>query len=576
MYRTLAAFPVAIIMAAPAVAQEAQGYWEGTIQIGAMELPVGVDLEEDESGKLSGILDSPSQGAFGIPLGEVEQADDRLTIAVPKVDGRFEGVWNGESAVWEGSWSQSGQTFPLTLARGERPERPVKTDPTADLPNSWEIPSDEAIAAIIEDRLTDRPGAGMIVSVIEPDESRTVVVSPDGGPEFGEDTIFEIGSMTKVFTAILLAQMTLDGTVALDDPVAKYLPDGATMPERGGTQITLANLSRHNSGLPRLPENLSPANMFDPYADYTEQDLLAFLAGYELPRDIGAEVEYSNLGVGLLGYALARAEGSDYETLVKRRILDPLGMADTAIALNADQQARFAQGYDGFMRPTNAWDLSVLAGAGGMRSTVGDMTTFLEAALDPQSILAEPLALMVDGTDGETGTGKALGWALLDTPTGKIMWHSGGTGGFRSFMAIQPETGRADVVLTNAAADPSPQDIALHVLVGAKVATSGKVPDAPPTVGRVDTPVTLTAAQLDRVVGTYRFAPNMNVTVTRDGDQLSAAITGQGPLPIYPRAPLEFFYRAVNAEIVFTERDGAITGAVFTQDGMTTPLAKLD
>ena len=140
--------------------------------------------------------------------------------------------------------------------------------------------------------------------------------------------------------------------------------------------------------MPRLPDNLSPSDVTDPYADYNEADLLGFLAAYELPRDIGSQYGYSNLGVGLLGYVLARAAKSDFETLLRTRILDPLGMEDTAITITPDQQARFIGGFDEYMRPTSAWNLAVLAGAGGLRSTARDMDIFLKAALDPESPIA--------------------------------------------------------------------------------------------------------------------------------------------------------------------------------------------
>src|SRR5690606_17265741 len=186
--------------------------------------------------------------------------------------------------------------------------------------------------------------------------------------------------ISKVFTALLLADMASKGEVSLDDPAEKFLPEGATIPERGGKKITLAHLSTHTSGLPRLADNMPFADPEDPYADYTEAMMLAFLAQYELTRDIGEQWEYSNLGVGLLGYLLGRAAGSDYETLLRERITGPLGMTDTAITLSAEQEARFAPGLDIYMQPARPWHLNVLAGAGGIRSTANDMLEFASAA----------------------------------------------------------------------------------------------------------------------------------------------------------------------------------------------------
>lgn len=558
----------AMVISTPAAAQQVEGYWQGALTIGSTELSIGVAIERGADGTLSGTLDSPDQNTFDIPLSEVDAVDSTLTFAVPAIGASYTGKWDPATGHWTGVFSQAGMQLPLNLAAGQPPERPAATErPT--LPEDWTIPSDTSISSMIADRMSERPGADMMVGILQGAATRTVA---GDGAEVDADTLFEIGSMTKVFTSLLLADMVLDGTVSLDDPVAKYLPEGASLPQRNGKTITLRNLSQQDSGLPRLPDNLSPADVANPYADYTEQDLLAFLARYELPRDIGSQYEYSNLGVGLLGYALSRAAGTDFETLLRTRILEPLRMDDTAIALSPDQQARFATGHDEYMRPTSAWDLSVLAGAGGMRSTTADMLIFLKAALDPASPIAPAMTLSLTERRKGPGFEAGLGWMIVPAPQGEVVGHGGGTGGFRSYMAIQPAADRAVVVLTNSAVEPAAQDIALHALIGAPVAKTGPVPEAPASVDRSE--IQLTQDALERVTGVYRFAPNVALMITREGDQLFATITGQGALPIFPRAPLEFFWRAVNAEIVFSETDGTITGATFTQDGASSALVK--
>ena len=559
--------PLAVV-ASPAIAQEAEGYWTGTLQIGATELPVGFNVERGEDGALTATLDSPAQGSFDIPVDSVTVENDTLTATIAALSGQYQGTWDAEAQSWNGTWTQAGQVFPLSLTRGERPDRAASPQPEP-LPGEWTIPSDDTIADMLQARIAERDGAGYVVGVVEGDSARAIMV----GNGFDENTIFEIGSITKVFTSLILAQMVLDGTVSLDDPAANFLPDGATVPTRADQQITLRHLSQHNSGLPRLPANLAPADAADPYADYTEADMLAFLASYELPRDIGSQFEYSNLGVGLLGFALARAEGTDFETLLRNRILDPLGMDDTGITLTDEQQGRFATGHDGYMRLTSAWDLSVLAGAGGMRSTLADMTTFANAALDSASPIAEAMQLTLAEARDVGGATMGLGWIVGKTPSGLIASHGGGTGGFRTHLALQPETGRATVVMTNASVEPSASDIGRHLLVGAPLSEAGPVPEAPATIDRTE--VTLSVAELDRVVGTYRFAPGLELTIERRGAQLFAAITGQGALPIFPSSPTRFFYRAVEADILFAESEGEITGAAFTQDGRMSALTKV-
>ena len=565
-------FVIAVAIAAPAYAQDPVGYWQGTLSTGAGSLPIGVSIERGDDGELTGSVDSPSQQSFGIPISDVQMTGDRLSFKVPAVGGIYEGEWRADENRWAGSWSQAGATLPLSLVAGERPPRPAAA-PRKALPSEWDIPARETITDIVDERLAPRTGTGMVVGLVEGDVVETIARGPSGDAEFDADTVFEIGSMTKVFTGLLLADMAADGTVSLDDPVSKYLPAGATMPTRGGRQITLRNLSQQDSGLPRLPANMSPADASNPYADYGEQQLLDFLASYELTRDIGSEYEYSNLGVGLLGYALARAADTDYETLLRERILSPLGMSDTAIALSPDQQQRFAVGRDAYNRPTSAWDLPVLAGAGALRSTASDMLKFVKAALDPQSPISQAMQLALADPREGPGFQAGLGWMILSAPSGTILMHGGGTGGFRTHMALQPENDRAVVVLTNSAVDPGAQDIALHLLAGAPVAEAGAIPEAPQQVELGDV-ASLTNAQMNRVLGTWQLAPGLAIEITREGEQLYAAVTGQAALPIFPRSPLAFFWRAVNAEVVFTEEDGRITGGTFTQDGSSLPVTR--
>jgi serine-type D-Ala-D-Ala carboxypeptidase/endopeptidase len=210
---------------------------------------------------------------------------------------------------------------------------------------------------------------GIVAGIIEPRGRRVVSYGSFGTtnprPVDGE-SLFEIGSMTKVFTSLLLADMVERGEVALTDPVARYLPGGVKVPERGGMQITLQDLSMHRSGLPRLPSNLLPKVLDNPYTDYTADLMYAALAGYELTRDIGAEYEYSNLGAGLLGHALARRAGMDYEALVRTRILEPLAMKSTAITVPTSLKPRLTNGHDGARRSVSYWDFDVLAGAGAL------------------------------------------------------------------------------------------------------------------------------------------------------------------------------------------------------------------
>jgi D-alanyl-D-alanine-carboxypeptidase/D-alanyl-D-alanine-endopeptidase len=204
-----------------------------------------------------------------------------------------------------------------------------------DIFQSLPVPSTDEIREILVKRIDQQKQAvGIVVGVIEPDGRRIVAYGnlANGDPRtLDGDTIFEIGSVTKVFTSLLLADMANRKEVTLDDPAAKYLPENVKMPERNGKSITLHDLSTHRSGLPPNPSNLK-LNLRNPYAaDYSVNDLYQFLSGYELTRDPGSEVEYSNLDAGLLGRLLAYRAGTDYESLIGTRITGPLSMPDTVL-----------------------------------------------------------------------------------------------------------------------------------------------------------------------------------------------------------------------------------------------------
>ncbi|MET9604864.1 serine hydrolase domain-containing protein [Streptomyces sp. NPDC006512] len=282
----------------------------------------------------------------------------------------------------------------------------------------------------------------------------------DHGRSPGPDTLFEIGSVTKSLTALTLARMALRGEVELDEPLRDLLPDGVAVPSRGGRQISLRHLATHTSGLPRLPRGmllqalLRPSKP-DPYADCTADVLLAGLARTRLGAAPGQRFRYSNLGAGLLGLALARRAGTDYESLVTREVCAPLGMADTLVAVDGARADRSARGHGRRGRPARPWHLADLAGAGGLWSTAADMAAFARAQLDGGPVeLTE--AIRVSHADPHRTSPFAqvhLGWTAhrLHPRQGAHLqiWHNGGTGGFSSFVAFDPETRCAVVALAN-------------------------------------------------------------------------------------------------------------------------------
>jgi serine-type D-Ala-D-Ala carboxypeptidase/endopeptidase len=269
-----------------------------------------------------------------------------------------------------------------------------------------------------------------------------------------EQTIFEIGSITKVFTATLLADMAREGVVAIDDPVQRYLPEGVVLPVRG-RPITLADLASHTSGLPRLPQGmlrLAIREGSNPYASFSLDLLRSAIPRTKPRRRPGKKIRYSNYGAGLLGYVLALRAGKSYEELVAERITGPLGMIDTSIAVPDEELARFAQGHNRRGRPVPNWDLPALAGAGALRSTVADLPTFLAAQLGEAP---EPLLEAMRTThEPRARRGKlavGLGWLMLPVRRRAfgVRWHDGGTGGFRSVAGFVTEIDTAVVVLSS-------------------------------------------------------------------------------------------------------------------------------
>ena len=263
-----------------------------------------------------------------------------------------------------------------------------------------QAPSDADIRAILADRIdTMHRNVGISVGVIDAGGARRFVsygaFGIDDPRKVDRDSVFEIGSITKVFTSLVLADMVQRGEVSLDDPVAKYLPPDVQVPERGGRKITLMDLATQTSGLPRMPSNFAPKDPNNPYADYPAERMHDFLRGYTLTRDIGTKYEYSNLGVGLLGQALAHRAGTDYDALIRARITGPLKMDSTGIALSPSMKQRLAHGHTDARQPAANWDLPAFAGAGALRSDAADMLIFLAANLGyVESPLAKAMAAM--------------------------------------------------------------------------------------------------------------------------------------------------------------------------------------
>lgn len=325
----------------------------------------------------------------------------------------------------------------------------------------------DEVAKLVEPKIERGDSVGIVVGIVRGDRTR---VFGFGRVASGEDrtpdgrTLFEIGSITKVFTSTALADMAREGLVRLGDPVSACLPAEVRVPERDGKPITLRTLSNHTSGLPRvMPKSL--ALQFatgDPYGDIKPGDVFDFLKRANLSTVPGAKCSYSNLGGGLLGLALSRRTGTGYEELIVSRICRPLGMADTRVVLDDPQSRRLASPYVRRGVPAKSWHFDALAGAGALRSSADDMLTFARANLGlvpaPERLRAAMVDMRTPTADfGGRGMKIGLGWLILparskpDRP--ETLFHNGGTGGYRSYLAIVPEAKAAVVVLSNSASE---------------------------------------------------------------------------------------------------------------------------
>jgi serine-type D-Ala-D-Ala carboxypeptidase/endopeptidase len=432
--------------------------------------------------------------------------------------------------------------------------------------------STDEIRGILVRRIDQQKQAlGIVVGVIEPGGRRVVAYGnlANGDPRTVDgDTIFEIGSISKVFTSLLLADMVNHKEVALDDPAAKYLPEHVKLPERSGKSITLLDLATHSSGLPRLPSNLKPKDPGNPYAGYGVDDLYQFLSGYTLPRDPGSEVEYSNLGGGLLGHLLAYRAGTDYESLIRSRITEPLGMPDTGITLSSSMKQRIATGHNALLAPVSYWDFTTLAGAGALRSSANDILTFMEAFLGyKESALASAMKAMLEVRRpvGKTKFEIGLGWHIF----GDGVWHNGGTGGFRSFIGYDPKSRIGVVALSNTSTPSGVDDIGIHLL-------NPKVPLANPEPPKQRTEILIDPELLDNYTGRYQLAPNRILEITREGDRLFAQVTTQvngqpiaGPkFEVFAESEKNFFVKVTGSQITFeTGPEGRATSLIMHRAG---------
>ncbi|MEA3451484.1 MAG: serine hydrolase domain-containing protein, partial [Bacteroidota bacterium] len=262
-------------------------------------------------------------------------------------------------------------------------------------------------------------------------------------------SIFEIGSITKVFTSTLLSSFVINNKIKLNDNINDYL----NFSLNNEAKISFKKLSNHTSGLPQLPTNLDlqTINPQNPYKEYNEKDLEEYLSDFlELPQNTTEKYEYSNLGAGLLGYTLSKIENISYDSLLKTIIFSKYNMKNTTTNFNEIKEV-LVKGLDNEGNEVSNWEFSVLVGAGGILSNVEDLSKFAVAQFDKSNKELELTRQKTFDINDDMSIG--LAWHIIKSKSGNIWtWHNGGTGGYSSSMVIDTKTKNGIIILSNVSA----------------------------------------------------------------------------------------------------------------------------
>lgn len=381
-----------------------------------------------------------------------------------------------------------------------------------------------------------------------------------GGAPPEPGSVFELGSITKTFTALLLADAVVRGELALDGAVESVLPEGLKLRDREDRPLRWRDLATHRSGLPRLPGNLAGLQAADPYAGYGWREMSAFLRGWRADRPRDAQFEYSNLGYGLLGQALGFRAGRGYPELLRERVLLPLGL-EAEVGFEAALRARRLPGHDAAGRPVPPWHFEpAMAGAGALLGSPSGLRRYGEAAVGAfEHSLQAAFALCLQRQAEGPSAGQAIGLAWLLAPlAGRTLFnHDGATFGFSTSLWLDPARGAMAGVLANAAVGVA--DLALHLLA----------PEVPARdfAERAQPAQALPPEALAVLAGVYAFSPEFKLRLRVDGARLLARATGQGEFELFARAPRRFFARVTPLEIVFDGEAGPAPGLTLLQGG---------
>ena len=418
--------------------------------------------------------------------------------------------------------------------------------------------TDAELADITGKRLLgDRSGACFAVAVIDKKVSRAIVCAdPAHARKLDTGTAFEIGSVSKTFTAALLAEKIASGTMSLDDPLAKYLPAGTVIPDFDGKPILLRHLVTHTSGLPALPTRMQPAHADNPYADVTRAQLLGSLADVTLKAAPGTDWAYSNYAMMLLSTVLADQSKTSFETLLARDVVAPLGMTHSFVGA-APAGVVLADGHLGNGKPTAHWTFGAdSAGVGGIRASLDDMVIYVQAQLGVHATTL-PLAMTQQRVSGVGGRPMAMNWLIAPLDGVDTFAHEGGTGGFSSFVAFNPSTHRGVVILSDTA----------MTTVGGLGSLGRHLLDARLPLGEPRKIVVASAAQLGALAGDYTLENGMTMQLSREQDKLGVSVAGQGHFTMQMDSAGDFFADDFDAILHPQKQPGGALAFTWLQGG---------
>ena len=416
-----------------------------------------------------------------------------------------------------------------------------------------------AVKASIRSRVNNQYTPGMVVGMVNADGRAfysygQTAYGSNRTPD--EHTVYEIGSISKIMTTSLLADLWVNGEVDLGDFVEDYLPEDVEMPSRNGRKITLEHLATHFSGLPTNPETIFGNDSTNPFVPFGTEHLYDYLNNHTLARRPGQSFEYSNLGMGLLGHVLALKKNQTFESLLKERLFDPLKMDETVITWDESKNDQRAIGYSGVVeRPF--FKMESLEAAGSVLSTVDDLLTFAEYQMDLRDsplnqAFKEAHKKLVNA--GSPGVDLGLGWFILSNTPSPILFHDGATMGHNAFLGMDVANQTAVVVLTNARinAYSGVQDIGIHLLFPpSPLASIRRVIDVP-------------TERLQSIYGDFKSDSETTVDVGLVHDHLTVVFSEDSGTryTLYPITTSRFmFYEATiesSATFRFDENDKPI------------------